>query len=227
MIAQGILAIYGLGPGVEAFSTTRQFPRAGHRQMLERFGIAPENVAAVKQVHGSEVAQIRSAEAKPSVAFEADGLMTDVPGLVLSVLTADCLPVFFFDPGGPAVGIAHAGWRGLRAGILEKTVALLRRNFDGRFETMRAAFGPAIRKCCYEVGSEFADYFPQSFSSGPIPGKGMMDLSSEARARLEAAGLLPGHISDSSICTACQDSQFFSARRGDAAERIFSFIRIS
>ena len=195
--------------------------------MLERFGVTPETFAGVKQVHGAEILKISSDRSIPSATFEADALITRVPGLALGVFTADCLPVFFYDPGARAAGIAHAGWRGLRAGILEKTVRMLNREFASDFRILRAAIGPAIRKCCYEVGREFADYFPESFSPGPDPEKGMMDLSSEARARLEGAGLLAGHIADSGICTACSNSQFFSARRGDAAERILSFIRIS
>lgn len=216
-----------LAPGTEAFSTTRRYSRVNRAQLFEPLGITPADYASVKQVHGAGIVVISKAQSIPPQDIEADALVTDAPGLWLSILTADCIPAFFYDPGGPAAGIAHAGWRGLGAGILEKTALTLNRVFGSPLSALRIAFGPAIRPCCYEVGAEFKEYFPAAFSAGPAPGKGMMDLLGEARRRLEAAGLSPEHIRDTGICTACSNERFFSARRGDSGERIISLIRIS
>ena len=137
----------------------------------------------------------------------ADGIVTAVRGQTLSVLTADCLPVLL--DGGTVVGAAHAGWRGLAAGVLEATVEAMRGLGAG---PIRAAVGPAIGPDAYEVGPELRDAFPEARTFFR-PGRGdrlMLDLPGLALARLAAAGVeaaWTGH------CTHADEDRFFSFRR--------------
>jgi hypothetical protein len=95
---------------------------------------------------------------------EGDALLTDQPGLLLSVRTADCLPVLLVDPRQRAVAVVHAGWRGALARIVEKAVGEMRRLFGSQPEDLLAALGPSIRVCCYEVGQEVVDAFRGCFA---------------------------------------------------------------
>jgi YfiH family protein len=93
-----------------------------------------------------------------------DALLTDQPGILLSVQTADCLPILLVDPSHRAVAAVHAGWRGLLQRIAEKTVGEMQRAFHLRPEELRAAIGPSIRACCYEVGQEVVEMFRGRFT---------------------------------------------------------------
>lgn len=127
----------------------RNDPEA-RRAVADRLGVAGQ-WAEVRQVHGSEVRRVAS----PGVAGEADALWTGEPGLPLSVFTADCFGVVLQAPG--AVGVAHAGWRGAASGV---AIRLREEMSDGGHPPDRAAVGPGIGPCCFEVGVEVARKFP-------------------------------------------------------------------
>ena len=155
----------------------------------------------------------------------ADAIITNIPGPVLGILTADCVPAFFWDPVKKAAGLAHAGWRGLTAGILEKMILKMLETFDSNPRDIQVAFGPFIRTCCYEVGKEFAEIFPRFYVSSS-PEKGRMDLAAAGRERIFKEGIRRENFQDLEICTLCRRDAFFSARAGDSDERILSLIQI-
>jgi polyphenol oxidase len=124
---------------------------------------------------------------------EADGQVTSAAGVAAIVLTADCLPVALAGP--ERVGMVHAGWRGLAAGVIEEGVRAT--------GAVAAAIGPGIGPCCYEVGDDVRAVFGTAERT--------LDLKAIARARLEAAGV--GEIHDCGLCTACDAERFFSHRR--------------
>lgn len=161
---------------------------AARRRVSDHLGIAPD-WASVDQVHGARALAVE----RPGTAGPADGMVTSVPGLPLAIFTADCLGVVLTGPG--AVGVAHAGWRGLSAGILESTTELMSRLGS---PAVRAHIGPGIGPCCFEVGGEVADRFPEEISTTTW-GTTSVDL-------LEAASRLLGAIDVSADrrCTACQ-----------------------
>ena len=132
-----------------------------------------------------------------------DGLWTDEPGVPMLKLTADCVPIALAREDRPALAVLHAGWRGLLEGIVEAGVAEL----GG---TLRAAVGPAIGPCCYEVGSDVADPFRRRFGSDIVNGR-MLDLWTAAERALRAAGAAPVERFD--LCTSCNPELFFSHRR--------------
>lgn len=179
----------------------------------------PAEPAWIKQVHGTAV--IDAERATPET--EADAAVTRRPGRVCIVMTADCLPVLLSDRAGRAVGIAHAGWRGLAAGVLENTV----RAMGSPPENLIAYIGPGIGAHRYEVGDEvrraFVDQDPGA-AGAFAPGRGgkhFADLYALARGRLAAAGV--AHAHGGGFCTA-GDDRFFSFRRDRTTGRMASLI---
>ncbi|HEY7622426.1 MAG TPA: polyphenol oxidase family protein [Solirubrobacteraceae bacterium] len=159
--------------------------RANRELVREQAGV--ERLVQGRQVHGARV--VVDADGIE----EADGQVTTAPGVAAIVLTADCLPVALAGPD--SVGMVHAGWRGLAAGVLEAGVAAT--------GAIAAAIGPGIGPCCYEVGDEVRAVFGTSERT--------LDLKAVARERLRAAGV--AQIHDCGLCTACDAERFFSHRR--------------
>lgn len=172
------------------------------RRVSERLGIQP-GWATVHQVHGTEVVRVT----RPGPNGRADAMVTTVPGLAAAVFTADCLGVVLHGPG--AVGVAHAGWRGLAAGVLESTAKQMQ---EAGARPQRAHLGPAIGPCCFEVGEEVAELFPDDLSETP-GGSVSVDLVSAALRRL------PGlETSVDRRCTACEGGP--SHRRDGSRSRM-------
>lgn len=190
---------------------------AENRLRLTRtFGIQP---AWLKQVHGIHVAH-----ANPAVIAEADASWTATPGIACTVMTADCLPALFCDRAGTRVGAAHAGWRGLAAGVLEATAESL----AVPASEILVWLGPAIGPRNFEVGAEVRDIFmashPQTaaaFVPGAAPGKFMADIYALARLRLAAMGITA--VYGGGECT-IEDLRFFSYRRAPQTGRFASLI---
>ncbi|OGX28507.1 MAG: hypothetical protein A3B78_00190 [Omnitrophica WOR_2 bacterium RIFCSPHIGHO2_02_FULL_67_20] len=178
--------------------------------------------ASAEQVHGSSVAVVGSRRGRSPIPG-ADALVTNVPGVALLVRTADCLPVFFADPARRAVGLAHAGWRGLAAGLPARVVAAMRRAYRTPPGELAVAIGPAIRACCYEVGPEFeARFGPFVQTRGS---RRTCDLIGAAVEQLRRCGVRPERIVDSRACTACDTQRWFSLRReGPSTGRLTSMI---
>jgi YfiH family protein len=120
-------------------------------------------LVTLKQVHSDVIHRVANAKSAKS-RLTGDGLMTNVPGVLLAIQTADCLPVLLVDPEHHAVGAFHAGWRGTLARIAEKGVGRMRKEFGSDPSKLLAAIGPGVRACCYAVGSEVRDKFDSQFA---------------------------------------------------------------
>lgn len=180
-------------------------------------------VFTIRQVHGSGIVVAAKKDLANQPPFpEADGVITREKDLPIAVRTADCLPVFLYDPVQEAIGLVHAGWRGTRERILEKVLAKMVAEWGTRAEDVLAAFGPAIGPCCYEVGEEFQDYF--SGDAVRRDGRIFLDLPKANRRQLTAAGVRPGNIKECGICTSCRDEWFSYRREGPAAGRHLSWM---
>lgn len=220
-------------PGVAAFMTTAGFNlgrktgedpeavRARRRQVAALLGARP---IFLDQVHGAEVARLH-AGLEDDNAPPADAAVSTEPGLAVAILVADCLPVLFSAPG--AVAGAHAGWRGLAAGVLENTVAALCEAAGCRPQAVRAWLGACIGPQAFEVGAEVLGAFGREAQRQDQPQfryqpnaagepRWRADLPSLARQRLRAAGLTD--ISGGTWCTLTEGSRFFSFR-GEALGR--------
>jgi hypothetical protein len=151
---------------------------------------------------------------------EGDGLITQEPGLFLSVLTADCMPVILVDPSKPAVAVVHAGWRGAAGGIVPHALERMTRHFATRPPECLAIIGPSIRGCCFQVGPEVAEMFMQETGmeagflceDASSPGKYKLDLPAHCRQQLIRAGIQRENVLADPPCTRCCQDLHFSHR---------------
>jgi len=199
--------------------------KISHGDLLKKLGVSALPLVRLEQVHDGKVAKI---DGKTGISKEmpgADGAVTDVKGIVLSVRTADCLPILFYDPGHNAIGIAHAGWRSTKEHIAGKVVEAMRAGYGSVPSQLRVGMGPALRQCCYEVNSEFLMHFPGSVVK--MAHRHYFDLVGENAEQLIAAGISAKNIFDCGICTACRNDEFFSFRKEkDKAGRMLSVITL-
>jgi polyphenol oxidase len=173
-------------------------------------------IATVRQVHSADVLTANAG----GVIGQGDALITDQPGVLLSVRTADCLPILMSDVRHRAVSAVHAGWRGTVQEIGPKAVQVMADRFGTRPEDLRVAIGPGIGQCCFEVGPEVAVQFG-------LGGRTRIDLAESNRRQLVHAGIPASQISLSGLCTCCDRARFHSFRRDrEAAGRMVSVIGI-
>jgi polyphenol oxidase len=170
------------------------------RRLCLEVGADPEPLALNRQVHSTLVHRaVAGRRGEPG-----DGLWTDERDLPILAMSADCLPIALVrEAGAPAVAVLHAGWRGLLGGI----VGIGLENLGG---AVRAAVGPAIGPCCYEVGPDVADAFRGRYGDDVIDG-GNLDLWTSAERELRSAGVHDVYRTD--LCTCCNPDRFFSHRR--------------
>lgn len=187
--------------------------------------VLPAEPLWLRQVHGVRVIDADAAAAPHPDEPEADAAITVTPGRVLAVMTADCLPVLIVDAAGRALGVAHAGWRGLANGVLEQTVAALRRALP-QASDWRAWIGPGIGPEAFEVGADVVAAFAPDgdaaracFQPHPThPDKWLADLPALAALRLRRAGI--GEVHCSGLCTVADPARFFSYRRDGQTGRM-------
>ena len=188
--------------------------------------VLPSTPHWLRQVHGTDVLRFDGPGIAKAAADEpvADAAVTTTPGVVLAILTADCLPVLFAEEGGSALGAAHAGWRGLAAGVLENTVVAM----GAPASRITAWLGPAAGPQAYEIGEEVFEAFVTSDASAASsshatrPGHWRVDLYRLARQRLAAIGLTRIHGGD--LCTISDPQRFYSHRRDARTGRMASVI---
>lgn len=179
--------------------------------------------ANIRQVHGNRVLHAdRNGFFQKASLTEADGLITNVIDLALVVRTADCLPIFIFDSREKAIGLLHAGWRGSREGIVKEALERMRQSFSSKPENLKAAFGPAIRSCCYAVGKELQDYFPEETFLRDA--KIYLDLIAVNKKQFLNFGVEEKNIFDCQRCTFCQPQYFSYRREGEKAGRMISLM---
>jgi len=202
---------------------------AANRAELQALAGLPSAPHWLRQVHGTAVLRFDAPLAEPAAPADeptADAAVTDVPGVVLAILTADCLPVAFAAADGSEIGAAHAGWRGLADGVLERTVAAMRT----APAAVRAWLGPAAGPQAYEIGEDvYAAFVGQDPAAALAfeatrPGHWRVDLYALARQRLLAAGLRAEAIHGGGLCTISDAGRFFSHRRDRRSGRLATLV---
>jgi len=193
------------------------------RRVCHALSISFDRLTLGRQVHGAHVAVIDDDligcgrdRSRPRIAG-ADGLVTDVPDVPLMALTADCCLVAVYDPIRPAVGVAHAGWRGTAGGMSGTLVNALVEAYGCAPANCVALVGPCARACCYEVGDDVVSAFGGSDGTWGSTletrdGRMFLDIGTANRMQLEAAGLSNDRIDVTQLCTIC-DERFYSYRR--------------
>lgn len=194
-------------------------PRAvatNRRRCLAALGFEETQVVSPYQVHSTVVARVSVAESG-RVIEATDGLLTDDRGVALLLRFADCVPIMLYDPLRPAVGLVHAGWRGTLEGIAGQAVAAMKAHFGSDVAQLWAGIGPAIGRCCYQVGADlgrrFAERFGEQVLDGPATGQPHLDLAAANTIALREAGIR--QIETAGLCTACRCEEFFSHRAED------------
>lgn len=199
----------------------------------QRFAAALGGATPVflKQVHGTRVVRLTAADLARGAdqsAPEADAAVCTESGIACLVQVADCLPVLFSAPAGVAVGAAHAGWRGLAAGVLEATLTQLCTLAHCAPEQVQAWLGPCIGPRQFEVGLEVREAFALApshcFQAGVQPEKFLADLPALARWRLQSAGMTASGLHGGAWCTVEDPSRFFSFRRDGVTGRLAAAI---
>lgn len=210
-----IPAFEGRGKGIRHFFGTRHGPAPALRAKARA-------VVAVKQVHGTDVL-VLDRVVGPDETFDGgwDALATNQAGVLLTVRTADCVPVLVHDPRAQAVAAIHAGWRGAVAGILPETLAVMRRRFGSDPRHVRIAIGPAVGPCCYEVDAPVVAQV-QNWSGwrSVVAERGrdrwLLDLRALLRIQAGKLGVEDEALHGVGLCTVCHPQLFFSYRREGA-----------
>jgi YfiH family protein len=198
-------------------------------------GVSADRLRLVKQVHGIHAVVARRGDAAPAARPEGDIIVTDDPAIAIGVRVADCAPILLHDPVRHAAGAAHAGWRGTAAGAAGAAVRAMHEAFGSRPADLVAAIGPCLGACCGEVGPDVVDAFraggagQASLAAWFTPGTGdrsFLDLERANRDQLEAAGVAPGAIFASGLCTKTHLARLHSYRGDrDASGRMVGAIR--
>lgn len=192
------------------------------RRVCRAVGADSEKVVFSRQVHRDGVRVCATEDCRRPgvpVPYEADGLITDIPGLALCIFTADCTPILLYDPVKRCAGAVHAGWRGTAMDIVGKAVKKMAEAFGSRPENICAAVGPCISRCCFETGEEVAvameNLMGSAVSEFVTPrggGKYMTDLKGINSWLLQRAGVMPENIDISRECTMCMRDKYWSHR---------------
>lgn len=189
---------------------------------LSQEKIPVERLALARQVHGKEVRYIDSPGVYPNI----DGFYTDCPEIYLTIRTADCAAVFVAAPDVPVVGLAHAGWRGAQANIIGNLIDQMTRRWNIGPKWIQIAVSPHIRSCCYEVGTEFVNYFPPQFLREE-GSRLRLDLEKVLLQQLKGRDIPSSNILTTAHCTSCSPLPLYSYRaQQKTTKRLFSVIAL-
>lgn len=200
--------------------------KENRRRFFSALGVDPCRVVQVRQVHGDGVLVVGEELVRrkgfPSILLDEgvgyDAMITDRPGLALTITTADCLPILLFDPRQRAIGAVHAGWRSTVKRIAERAVRAMAHMYGTAPGNLLAVLGPGIGGCCYEVDEAVIQPLAQACSSWQAfvieraNRRFLLNLSAINEAILQEAGVLAEHLFPTRLCTACHPDLFYSFR---------------
>lgn len=197
-----------------------------YRRMAAALNMRVEDMVLSDQTHTTNVRVITEEDRgkgilKPQDYSDVDGMITNVPGIVLVTSYADCVPLYFVDPVRKAIGLSHSGWKGTVGHIGQKTVWKMHEVYGSEPKDIVAAIGPSICQSCYEVSDDVAEAFRANFTADEVAdilldkgnGKYQLDLWKANWYVLTDAGILPEHLSVTDLCTACHPDLLWSHRK--------------
>ena len=219
-VSRGVFAALNLG--LHRGDSTENV-QENYRRFCAVLGVAPQRCVLARQVHRDDVKVVTAQDAGAGLLrpqdYEADALVTNVPGLTLTIFSADCIPTLYFDPVTRCIGAAHAGWRGTALGIAAKAVERMVDCYGCDRLDILAAVGPGISKCCFETHEDVPNAMTEAMGAAALSsievlptGKFHVDLKGLNAKRLESAGLAPEHIAVSADCTCCLPEKYWSHR---------------
>ncbi len=206
-------------------------------RLVQAAKLDPLGITTAEQVHGCSVAIISAADAGRGAAACAesipavDALITNVPGPVLTLFFADCVPVYLLDPVHRAIGLAHAGWKGTALKVAAETLQAMTNHFGTSPTDCLAAIGPAIGRCCYDVSADVAIRVREASGDDRVIARAnqdtwRLDLKLANWATLRASGIPEENIAVSHHCTACHPHEFFSYRRDGKTGRMAAVLSL-
>lgn len=183
------------------------------------FSVPKTNIVNLKQVHGTHIKIIneRKKDYSEFIGSEGDGLITNIPNIVLATYHADCVPIYFLDIEEKVIGLAHGGWRGSFGNISGKMVQTMVEEFDSKPENLLVAIGPSIGPCCYEVSKDLGYRFVKRYCNfnnvlRKEDNKTYLNLWRINYLQIRAEGVIDENIILSNICTSCNLDRFYSYR---------------
>ena len=199
--------------------------RENYRRMGRAIGFQPEDLVLTWQTHTNHIRVVTSEDRGKGYSRErdyrdVDGLVTDVPGLVLAAFSADCVPILLADPVRHACGAVHSGWKGTVSDAVGEAVRAMQNMYHSDPGDILAAIGPSICQDCYEVSEDVIEKFRERYPSElheslfyrKENGKYQLSLWEACRQNLLMAGLLPEHVHVTDVCTRCNPDKLFSHR---------------
>ena len=212
--------------------------RENYRRFFAAVGADLSTVAMTNQVHSDVVRPVTTADIKACLLdqepYEADGLVTDIPGVALVIFSADCLPVLLYDPVRRVIAAVHAGWRGTALAIAGRAAARMVSDYGSSPGDIRAAIGPGIGPCCFETHGEVPAAMEEAYGPAAAPflrpfpgGKFRVDLKGLNALALTRAGVDPARIDTDGDCTMCLPEKYWSHRRlGDRRGSMAALIQL-
>ena len=214
--------------------------RENFRRMGTAIGFETKDLVLSDQTHTANVRRVTEADRgkgfdKEKDYTDTDGLITNVPGLMLVTIYADCVPLYFVDPVKKAIGLSHSGWRGTVGKIGKVTIELMQKTYGSDPEDIIAAIGPSICRDCYEVSGDVIQQFRESFDEAYWPelfykkenGKYQLDLWRANERIFTEAGIREDHIAVTNVCTHCNPDILFSHRTtGDKRGNVSAFLAL-
>lgn len=212
-------------PGVRAFFSTKMMPDTGLEQLLQEEFDIKADICLPKQKHTDKVHILESDIEQVT----ADAVITSRKNILIGVKVADCVPILLFDNERKVMGAVHAGWRGTSSGILKNSIETMQKKFNSRPEDIKAAIGPSIKGCSYEVDKDVMSAVMSASGEGDhirkADDKYFIDLSVANRLQALSTGVPEHNIWLSDECTFCNPEKFYSYRySGNAAGRQGGFI---
>ncbi len=219
-VSEGIYASLNLGGGR---GDAPERVRENYRRVCQALGVPLESVVCSSQVHGDAVRTVTAADGGKGILrpvdYDADGLITDVPGFTLTVFGADCLTILLCDPVRRVIGAVHAGWRGTALGIVDRAVERMEEGYGCRAQDLRAALGPCIGMCCFETDADVPQAMTDALGPAAEPyitaedgGKFHVDLQGLNALRLRRLGVPQAQVERSPDCTMCRPDKYWSHR---------------
>ncbi len=197
--------------------------RENYRRFCDAIGADVTSIVMSNQIHSTAIRTATAADIKKDLydpeGYECDGLITNIPGLALTIFSADCIPVLLYDPIKRVIAAVHAGWRGTAGDIVGKAVWRMREAYGCKAEDILTAIGPGISQCCFETHSDVPHAMTEALGNLTKPhispqenGKFRVDLKSINASLLQRAGVSPTHIEICEDCTACRPDLYWSHR---------------
>jgi hypothetical protein len=197
-----------------------------YRRMAEALDMRIEDMVLSDQTHTTNIRLVTAEDKgkgilRPQDYKDVDGMITNVPGIVLVTSYADCVPLYFVDPVRRVIGLSHSGWKGTVGHIGQKTVEMMQSEYGSEPSDIIAAIGPSICQSCYEVSEDVAIAFKEAFSKAQAEdmlidkgnGKYQLDLWKANYYVMTDSGVLPTHIAVTDICTSCRPDLLWSHRK--------------